>query len=70
MQAFRDIRTVEDGYIKVMVPPEMGSRVEVILLPVAAESVEANEPGLQNLEQSGFCSQILAAVEEDVWNDL
>jgi len=70
MQAFRDIRTVEDGYIKVMVPPEMGSRVEVILLPVAAESVESNEPGLQSLEKSGFCSQVLAAVEEDVWNDL
>ncbi len=73
MQAFRAIQEVsEDGYVKIKVPSGMGKRVEVILLPAETGAL-VGCPGSSAAEmqnQSGFCLQILAAEEEDVWNDL
>ncbi len=66
MQAFRAFHEVsDDGYVKIRVPAGMGRRVEVILLPAAAGST-----GSAQVQQNGFCSQVLASEDEDVWNDL
>lgn len=73
MQAFRIVQDVsDDGFIKVQVPASMGRRVEVILLPVefVNTSAQGSVMAVAPQENSGFCTQILAAKEEDVWNDL
>ncbi len=71
MQVLRVIQDVSaDGYLHIAVPPGMGRRCEVIVLPLeeraAAESYE--RATLQ--EQSGFVQALLDDTGEDVWNDL
>ena len=73
MQAFRAIYSVaEDGFVKIKVPSSMGKRVEVILLPSETEDSSpcSSDTSSVSLHQNGFCSKVLAAKEEDVWNDL
>jgi hypothetical protein len=71
MQALRVTQNVSpDGFIHVAVPPEMGRRCEVIVLPME-EHQEARSYNVAKLqEQSGFVQQVLGAASEDVWNDL
>ena len=67
MQAYREVHEISaDGYVKIKVPAGMGKRVEVILLPAAADSALP----VMAPQQNGFCMQVLASIEEDVWNDL
>lgn len=73
MHAFRAVQDVsEDGFIKIKVPTDLGKRVEVILLPARPENTDVHDSAslTPTQQQNGFCMQILAAEEEDVWNDL
>lgn len=72
MQACRSINEVgEDGIVTIKVPDSFGKKIEVIILPVDS----AKMAGVENFENllnhdGGFCNNILAAKEEDIWNDL
>ncbi|MDU4961138.1 MAG: hypothetical protein E6X17_10830 [Sporomusaceae bacterium] len=59
-----------DGRITIRVPKEMGRRVQIIIrnLPGHVEEKPVDYMKLQ--ENSGFVRKVLAAPEEDVWNDL
>ncbi|MDD3148632.1 MAG: hypothetical protein PHD82_15165 [Candidatus Riflebacteria bacterium] len=73
MQAYRTIQDVsDDGFVKIKVPSGMGQRVEIILLPSEKDGEKTVDGSLTAgmHSQNGFCLQVLAAEEEDVWNDL
>lgn len=57
--------------IHMMLPPEMGSEVDVIVLPrVAGQVPQESLMMAQLMDESGFAQNILNSVEEDCWNDL
>lgn len=59
--------------IHLVLPPEMGDEVEVIVFP--RTSVKGAMPPetlamAQLMDQSGFAKNVLNSTEEDCWNDL
>lgn len=59
-----------DGRIIVRVPKEMGKKVEIIIRTVRENPGSGQEQYMKMQEKSGFVREVLAAPEEDVWNDL
>jgi hypothetical protein len=59
--------------IHLVLPPEMGNEVEVIVFPrsssKAAEQQESHAMA-QLMDESGFAKNVLNSAEEDCWNDL
>lgn len=59
--------------IHLVLPPEMGDEVEVIVFPRSSLKAAAQQEGLamaQLMDESGFAKNILNSAEEDCWNDL
>jgi hypothetical protein len=59
--------------IHLVLPPEMGDEVEVIVLPRSSSKTAAQQESLamaQLMDESGFAKNILNNAEEDCWNDL
>jgi len=59
--------------IHLLLPPEMGDEVDVIVFPRASSKAAAQQESLamaQLMDESGFAKNILNSVEEDCWNDL
>jgi hypothetical protein len=59
--------------IHLVLPPEMGSEVDVIIFPrSSSKSAEQQESQVmaQLMDESGFAKNILNSTEEDCWNDL
>ena len=59
--------------IHIVLPPEMGDEVDVVVFPRTAASATARQESLamaQLMDESGFAKNILNSVEEDCWNDL
>jgi hypothetical protein len=59
--------------IHLVLPPEMGDEVEVIVFPRSSSKAAAQQESLamaQLMDESGFAKNILNSAEEDCWNDL
>ncbi len=59
--------------IHLVLPPEMGDEVEVIVFPRSTSKAAAQQESLaiaQLMDESGFARNILNSAEEDCWNDL
>lgn len=59
--------------IHLMLPPEMGSAVEVIVFPITYSKFAAQQESLAlagMMDESGFAKNVLNSAEEDCWNDL
>ena len=59
--------------IHLVLPPEMGDEVEVVVFPRSSSKAAAQQEGLamaQLMDESGFAKNILNSAEEDCWNDL
>ena len=59
--------------IHLVLPPEMGDEVEVIVFSRSSSKAAARQEGLamaQLMDESGFAKNILNSAEEDCWNDL
>ena len=71
MQVLRVMQDVsEDGYLHVAVPPGMGRRCEVIVLPLEERAAAVSSDSATSQVQSGFVQAMLGDAGEDVWNDL
>jgi len=71
MQALRIVQeTADDGCLHVRIPAGMGKRFELIVLPLDDAAVDESMQQMQAQEQGGFVQTVLAAPEEDVWNEL
>lgn len=59
--------------IHLVLPPEMGDEVDVIVIPRSSSKGGIPQESLemaQLMDESGFAKKILNSVEEDCWNDL
>ncbi|OGC03097.1 hypothetical protein A3H38_04325 [candidate division WOR-1 bacterium RIFCSPLOWO2_02_FULL_46_20] len=59
--------------IHLVLPPEMGNEVDVIVFPRSSLKSAGQQESLamaQLMDESGFAQNILNSVEEDCWNDL
>ncbi|MDO8264252.1 MAG: hypothetical protein Q7T21_13670 [Gallionella sp.] len=59
--------------IHLVLPPEMGDEVEVIVFQRSSSKMTAQQESLamaQLMDESGFANNILNSAEEDCWNDL
>ena len=59
--------------IHLVLPPEMGNEVEIIVFPCATLREAAQQESFamaQLMDESGFARNVLNSVEEDCWNDL
>lgn len=59
--------------IHLVLPPEMGDEVEVIVFQRAFSKNEAQQESLamaRLMDESGFAKNVLNSPEEDCWNDL
>lgn len=59
--------------IHLVLPPEMGDEVEVIVIPRASSKNETPQESLamaRLMDESGFARNVLNSPEEDCWNDL
>ena len=59
--------------IHLMLPPEMGNEVEVIVFPRSSSKAAAQQESLALaglMDESGFVKNVLNSAEEDCWNDL
>jgi hypothetical protein len=59
--------------IHLVLPPEMGDEVEIIVFPRSASRVAVQQESLamaQLMDESGFAKNVLNSSEEDCWNDL
>lgn len=59
--------------IHLVLPPEMGDEVEIIVFPRASSKLAVQQESLamsQMMDESGFAKNILNSTEEDCWNDL
>lgn len=59
--------------IHLVLPPEMGDEVEIIVFPRAPSQLAVQQESLamsQMMDESGFAKNILNSAEEDCWNDL
>ena len=71
---FRKQLTADASHtIHLLLPPEMGDEVEVIVFPRSASKAAAQQESLAlagMMDESGFAKNILGSAEEDCWNDL
>jgi hypothetical protein len=71
---FRKHLTADASHtIHLVLPPEMGDDVEVIVFPRSSSKVAAQQESqamAQLMDESGFAKNILNSAEEDCWNDL
>ncbi len=59
--------------IHLVLPPEMGDEVEIIVFPRLSSKDAAQQESLamaQLIDETGFVKNVLNSVEEDCWNDL
>ena len=59
--------------IHLVLPPEMGDEVDVIVYPRSSSKLAAQQESLamsKMMDESGFSKSILNSAEEDCWNDL
>lgn len=59
--------------IHLVLPPDMGDEVEVIVISRSSSKLAGQQEGLvmaQLMDESGFAQNILNSTEEDCWNDL
>ncbi|WP_347988750.1 hypothetical protein [Methylomonas sp. AM2-LC] len=59
--------------IHIVLPPEMGKEVEVIVVPKSSLNPDKTVEGFVTadcLDESGFVQNILNNPEEDCWNEL
>jgi hypothetical protein len=71
MQALRVIQDVaQDGCLHVKIPAGMGTRFELIVLPLGDEIQPETHAEMQLQELGGFVKTVIASPEEDIWNDL
>lgn len=59
--------------IHLVLPPEMGNEVNVIVFPRSPSMLAAQQESLamaQLMDESGFAKNVLNSSEEDCWNDL
>lgn len=59
--------------IHLVLPPEMGDDVEIIVFPRSSSKVAAQQESLAMaclMDETGFAKNILNSAEEDCWNDL
>ena len=59
--------------IHLVLPPEMGDEVEVIVFPRSSSQLAMQQESLAMallMDGSGFAKNILNSAEEDCWNDL
>jgi hypothetical protein len=59
--------------IHLVLPPEMGDDVEIIVFPRSNSKLAAQQESLamaQLMDESGFVKNVLNSAEEDCWNDL
>ena len=59
--------------IHLVLPPEMGDEVEVIVIPCSSSKGGVPQESMemaQLMDESGFARRILNSAEEDCWNDL
>lgn len=59
--------------IHLVLPPEMGDDVEIIVFPRASSKVAAQLESIamaRLMDETGFAKNILSSEEEDCWNDL
>lgn len=59
--------------IHLVLPPEMGDEVEIIVFPRSSSQLAVQQESLamaQLMDESGFAKNILNSAEEDCWNDL
>ena len=59
--------------IHIVLPPEMGVDVDVIISPSSPNKVQSQQESLEMakiMDESGFAKNILNSAEEDCWNDL
>ena len=59
--------------IHLVLPPEMGDEVEVIVFPRPSSKAAAQQESqamAQLMNESGFAKNMLNSAEEDCWNDL
>lgn len=59
--------------IHLVLPPEMGDDVEIIVFPRLNAKLAAQHESLamaQLMDESGFAKNVLNSAEEDCWNDL
>lgn len=71
MQALRIIQEIaKDGFLHVRVPQDMGKKFEVIVMPIEGEIKDESLHYMRLQEESGFAKNVLASVDEDVWNEV
>lgn len=59
--------------IHLVLPPEMGDEVEIIVFPRSSSKDAALQASLtvaRLMDETGFAKNILDSAEEDCWNDL
>lgn len=59
--------------IHLVLPPEMGNEVEVVVFPRASAHAAAQQESVdlaKLMDESGFAKNVLNSMEEDCWNDL
>lgn len=59
--------------IHLVLPPEMGDEVEVIVFPRLSSKLAMQQESLtmaRLIDESGFAKNILNSSEEDCWNEL
>lgn len=59
--------------IHLVLPPEMGDEVEVIVFPRSSSELAMQQESMamaRLVDESGFARNILGSAEEDCWNDL
>lgn len=67
-QVFRKQLTVDaDRAIHLIVPPDLGNEIEVIVLPRGSSAIT---PVSGLMPNSGFALDVLNNAEEECWNDL
>ena len=69
----KHLRADNSHTIHIVLPPEMGADVDVIIFPSSPNKVPAQQESLEMakiMDESGFAKNILNSAEEDCWNDL
>lgn len=59
--------------IHLVLPPEMGDEVEIIVFPRVSSKLAMEQENLlmaRLMDESGFAQNVLNSAEEDCWNDL
>jgi hypothetical protein len=81
MKAIREIVATDKLHGVIDIPPTFGNEVEVIVLPIEAQShsqkrpvrrlnKEESQSPMVMEERSGYLCALLGDPDEDVWNDL